>query len=86
VKGSRGSICVIVPNFVVIGRTYVAEIYSRLQNWDPPRKGRAGSPSNTMLPGPRPTSVPSGILNPNLSYRLAPIHQCYRQTGQTTVR
>jgi len=24
--------------------------------------GGAGSPSNTMLPGPRPTSVPSGIL------------------------
>jgi len=24
--------------------------------------GRAGSPSNTMSPGPRPTSVPSGIL------------------------
>jgi len=22
----------------------------------------AGSPSNTMLPGPRPTSLPSGIL------------------------
>jgi len=25
--------------------------------------GGAGSPSNTMCPGPRPTSVPSGILN-----------------------
>ena len=24
--------------------------------------GAAGSPSNTMSPGPRPTSVPSGIL------------------------
>jgi len=24
--------------------------------------GRAGSPSNTMSPGPRPTSVSSGIL------------------------
>ena len=24
--------------------------------------GGAGSPSNTMLPGPRPTSIPSGIL------------------------
>jgi len=24
--------------------------------------GKAGSPSNTMSPGPRPTSVPSGIL------------------------
>jgi len=24
--------------------------------------GGAGSPSNTMLPGPRPTSVPGGIL------------------------
>ena len=29
--------------------------------------GRAGSPSNTMWPGPRPTSVPSGILiHPNV--------------------
>jgi len=27
-----------------------------------PFHGRAGSPSNTMWPGPRPTSVPSGIL------------------------
>ena len=27
-----------------------------------PFLGRAGSPSNTMKPGPRPTSVPSGIL------------------------
>ena len=27
-----------------------------------PLRGRAWSPSNTMLPGPRPTSVPSGIL------------------------
>jgi len=25
-------------------------------------RGGAGSPSNTLLPGPRPTSVPSGIL------------------------
>jgi len=25
--------------------------------------GRAGSPSNTMWPGPRPTSIPSGIVN-----------------------
>jgi len=29
--------------------------------------GEAGSPSNTMWPGPRPTSVPSGILiNPTV--------------------
>ena len=27
-----------------------------------PFYGRTGSPSNTMWPGPRPTSVPSGIL------------------------
>jgi len=30
-----------------------------------------------MWPGPRPTSVPSGILNP--SNHLATIHQCHRQ-------
>jgi len=28
----------------------------------PPFLREAGSPSNTMSPGPRPTSVPSGIL------------------------
>jgi len=27
-----------------------------------PLLGTAGSPSNTMWPGPRPASVPSGIL------------------------
>ena len=27
-----------------------------------PFRGGAGSPSNTMWPGPRPTSVPNGIL------------------------
>ena len=27
-----------------------------------PFRGGAGSPSNTMSPGPRPTSVPSSIL------------------------
>jgi len=39
----------------------------------------SGSPSNTMWPGPRPTSV----LSPNPSNRLATIHQRYRQTRQT---
>jgi len=39
--------------------------------------GAAGSPSNTMSPGPRPTSVPSGILD--LFSHLATIHQYYRQ-------
>jgi len=39
----------------------------------------AGYPSNTMSPGLRLTSVPSGILiHPTGS---ATIHQCYRQTG-----
>jgi len=27
-----------------------------------PFRGRAGSPCNTMCPGPRPTSIPSGIV------------------------
>ena len=27
-----------------------------------PHSGGDGSPSNTMWPGPRPTSIPSGIL------------------------
>jgi len=32
-----------------------------------PFLGGAGSPSNTVWPGPRPTSVPSGILiNPTV--------------------
>jgi len=41
---------------------------------------RAGSPSNTMWPGPRPT----WHLDP--SSRLATIHQRYGQTGQTGQR
>ena len=50
----------------------VAEMGDRLATVDMGRKwggaavplsvGRAGSPSNTMSPGPRPTSVPSSIL------------------------
>jgi len=30
--------------------------------WEGRGEVRAGSPSNTMWPGPRPTSIPSGIL------------------------
>jgi len=41
----------------------------------------AGSRSNTIWPGPRPTKF---HLDP--STRLATIHQRHRQTGQTTVR
>jgi len=40
----------------------------------------AGSPSNTMSPGPMPTSVPSGALDPSNGF--AAIHQRYRETGQ----
>ena len=41
--------------------------------------GGAGSTSNTMSPGPRPTSVPSGtLMHPT-------IHQRYRQTDRTMV-
>ena len=43
--------------------------FSRLVTTDMGRKlgvcpllGEAGSPSNTMWPGPRPTSIPSGIV------------------------
>jgi len=57
---------------------------TRAKKWgggavEPLSGGRgAGSTSNTM--GPRPTSIPSGI--PNLSNRLATIHQCHRQDRQ----
>ena len=36
-----------------------------------PFRGGAGSPSNTMWPGPRPTSVPSGVfMHPNMGQKL----------------
>ena len=54
-----------------IGQT-VAEIYSRPQNCGTTRKGEAESPSNTMSPGPRPTSVPINWY-PDPSSRLATI-------------
>jgi len=44
-----------------------------------PFRGRDGSPSNTMSPGPRPTSVPSGIL---IHPTVFTIHQ---QTGTQTI-
>ena len=44
----------------------------------------AGSPSNTMWPGPRPTCVPSFILILDPSNRLATVHQWYRQTDIRT--
>ena len=37
-----------------------------------------GSPSNTMWPGPRPTSLPSGILDGELGLRLT---QCGQGRG-----
>jgi len=46
--------------------------------------GGAGSPSNTMWPGPRPISVPSFILH-DTSNRLATIHHRHRQTDRSTV-
>ena len=54
--------------------------------------GGAGSPSNTMWPGPRPTSIVRTKWHPNPSNRLPTIHQLYRtdrhtgQDRQTTVR
>ena len=44
------------------------------------RRG-AGSPSNTMSPGPRPTSVPSILIHP--SVWPPTIHQRYTQDRQT---
>jgi len=46
--------------------------------------GGAGSRSNTMSTGPRPTSVPP--WHPDPSSRLATIHQRYRQDRQTGQR
>jgi len=45
--------------------------------------GEAESPSDTMWPGPRPTSVPSGILILDPSNRLVTIQSPTSQTGQT---
>jgi len=44
-------------------------------------EGGTGSPSHTMSPGPRPASVPSGILIH--AAVLAAIHQRHRQDRQT---
>jgi len=46
--------------------------------------GGAGSPSNTMWPGTRPTCMPSFILI--CQGRLATIHQRHRQTDRETGR
>jgi len=55
----------------------------------PPFFGRgAGSPSNTKSPGPRPTSIPSGILNhPTVwpQYTNATDRQDRQTDRQTTV-
>jgi len=53
------------------------------ENWGlcPFGGGGAGSPSNTMWPGLRPTCMPSVILDP--SNRLATLHQRHRQDRQT---
>jgi len=56
---------------ISIKNSAVADMGDRLATIDmgrkvgaavPPLGGGAGSPSNTMWPRPRPTSVPSGIL------------------------
>ena len=44
--------------------------------------GRAGSPSNTMSPGPRPTSTRSGTVVSDPSSRLATMHQRYNTDRQ----
>ena len=49
------------------------------------KSGGAGSPSNTMPPGPRPTSVPSGILI-HLTVWPHNTNVGDRQTGQTGQR
>jgi len=50
--------------------------------------GGAGSPSNIMWPGPKPTSIPSGILiHPTVWLQYTDVADRQdRQTGQTTVR
>jgi len=56
-------------------------------NWEavPLWGGRAGSPSNTMWPGPRPTCVPSFILiRPTVWPQCTNVTE--RQTGQTGQR
>jgi len=53
-----------------------------------PLSGEAGSPSNTMWPGPRPTSVPSGILiHPTVWARYTNVRdRQIDRTGQTGQR
>ena len=71
--GLRGSHCVIIPNFMAIYRS-LAELTVFQNGGCPPSwilqkefltvgiLEVAGSPSNTKSSGPRPTSIPSGIL------------------------
>ena len=56
------------------------------ENWAgcAPFGGGAGSPSNTMWPGPRPTSTPSGILiYPTISPQYTNITDRQDRTGQS---
>jgi len=49
-----------------------------------PLGGGAGSPSNTMWPGPRPTSTPSFILiNPTIWPQYTNVTNRQDRTGQT---
>jgi len=69
---NRLKLCYSSTNFDIFGVhncSAAVEMGNRLATIDMGRKlgvvplqGAAGSQSNTMLPGPRPTSVPSGIL------------------------
>jgi len=55
------------------------------QKWEGAAVGGAGSPSNTVSPGPRPTSVPSGMLiHPTIWPQYTNVTD--RQTGQTGQR
>ena len=71
-KGTgKWTLCQIGPQYILNKSSAVDEMGDRGHNRHGPEigwggcaffLGVAGSPSNTKLPGPRPTSIPSGIL------------------------
>ena len=54
-------------------KSSAAETGNRGHNRHRPKRGEAGSPPNTMSPGPRSTSVQSGVFIHDPSSRLATI-------------
>jgi len=73
-----------IPSGILINQPAVWPQHEWTENWGavPLRGGGAGTPPNTMWPGPRPTCMPSFMLI-HPSNCLATICQSYRRTDRT---